>query len=67
MIFAIFVPVGYCFTPQQLTPEPTLASVLSRQPYRLSTLSMQPLHKAVEQEFTAVNTLIVSQLQSDVG
>ncbi|MDC0173398.1 polyprenyl synthetase family protein [Gammaproteobacteria bacterium] len=28
---------------------------------------MQPFHKAVEQEFTAVNTLIVSQLQSDVG
>ena len=53
--------------PQQLTPEPTLASVLSRQQYRLSALSMQPFHKAVEQEFTAVNILIVSQLQSDVG
>ena len=60
MIISIFVP-------QQLTPEPTLASVLSRQPCRLSTLSMQPFHKAVEQEFAAVNILIVSQLQSDVG
>lgn len=67
MIFAIFAPVGHCFAPQQLTPEPTLASVLSCQPHRFSTLSMQPFHKAVEQEFTAVNTLIVSQLQSDVG
>ena len=28
---------------------------------------MQPFHKVVKHEFTAVNTLIVSQLRSDVG
>ena len=28
---------------------------------------MLPFHKAVEEEFSAVNELIVNQLQSDVG